>query len=146
MRNSYERNDKGRGDHVRNFGLQRPKLEPESIPDNYVDLADERMREYVRLVSTSKIRNLYSLVMDIYNQEVRRMEDDLLPESAAKLSHLRVRVAYEAGRDSKVGSFVEEAHLLPYIKGVKNRLDLIRLAQYMEALVAYHRYHGGRES
>ena len=58
---------------------------------------------------------------------------------------MRVRILYDAGREKDaVKSFVEAAHLLQYIKGIgTNREKFINFANYMEALVAYHRYLGG---
>ena len=98
-------------------------------------------------ITTSKIRNLLSLVSDIYNVEkLRTAEDELLPDSAAKLGMMRMRTAYEAGRDSAVKNFVEQAKLLQYIKGIGlDRYAFLDFAHYMEALVAYHRYYGGKD-
>ena len=60
---------------------------------------------------------------------------------------MRIRTAYEAGRDPATKVFVEKAHLLQYLKGIgTGREDLIAFAHYMEALVAYHRYYGGKEA
>ena len=133
-----------------------------------------------KTVTTSKIRNLLSLVTDIYNEENIRTEEKLRPESVVKLNLMRVRVAYEYGRDTgenksrnkEEGSdrdrgesngrdkekssgkesvypmkeFITHAHLLEYLKGIStDRADLIRFAHYMEALVAFHRYFGGKE-
>ena len=42
--------------------------------------------------------------------------------------------------------FISQSHLLEYLKGIStDRADLIRFAHYMEALVAFHRYFGGKE-
>lgn len=39
-----------------------------------------------------------------------------------------------------------QTNLLEYLKGIStDRADLIRFAHYMEALVAFHRYFGGKE-
>ena len=44
-------------------------------------------------------------------------------------------------------SDMEKAQLLAYIKGIGNsRAEMIRFAHYMEALVAYHRFMGGKEN
>ena len=43
--------------------------------------------------------------------------------------------------------FVEQAKLLEYLKGVgDSREAMIQFAHYVEALVAYHRYLGGRDN
>ena len=79
--------------------------------------------------------------------EKLRTEKELCPDSVARVGMMRVRTAYEAGRDGATKSFVEKARLLQYLKGIgKDREDLIRFAHYMEALVAYHRYYGGKEN
>ena len=65
----------------------------------------------------------------------------------AGIGMMRIRTAYEAGRDPATKVFVEKAHLLQYLKGIStNRETLIAFAHYMEALVAYHRYYGGKEA
>lgn len=120
------------------------------LPEDYVDAAEKVIQNLDRgkTITTSKLRNLLSLVSDIYNVENLRSEPQLKPESRTALTMLRIRVVYEAGRDQqKVGTFVREAKLLEYIKGIGNdREKLIDFAHYMEALVAYHRYLiGGRE-
>ena len=70
-----------------------------------------------------------------------------MEESQLKLMRLRVRIIYDAGREQAVRAFVEKAQLLEYIKGIgKSRAEMIQFAHYMEALVAYHRYYGGRET
>ena len=98
-------------------------------------------------ITTSKLRNWFSIANDIYNVESRSSEIGLKPESCTKLLNLRVRIVYDAGKDSKIKDFVTSANLLSYIKGIgESREQMIRFAQYMEALVAYHKYFGGREA
>ena len=137
-----------------------PETIPKKVPENYVDEAERIMRALISsgtTVTTSKIRNLLSLVTDIYNDESIRTEDKLKPDSVVKLNLMRVRVAYEYGRDNgeSVGKdkvypmreFITQAHLREYLKGIStDRADLIRFAHYMEALVAFHRYLGGKEN
>lgn len=118
-----------------------------AIPANYVDLAETLMSANSRSITTSKLRNWFSIANDIYNVESRSSEIGLKPESCTKLLNLRVRIVYDAGKDSKIKDFVTSANLLSYIKGIgSSREQMIRFAQYMEALVAYHKYFGGREA
>ena len=75
------------------------------------------------------------------------MEKDLLDESKRQIQMARVRMIYEAGRDDNVRRFLEQSHLIAYLKGIgDDRARLIQYTQYLEALVAYHRYMGGREN
>lgn len=120
---------------------------PAAVPTDYVAAAEEVMKAIYSKITTSKIRNLLSLVSDIYNVENLRTEETLLPSSVSSLMMMRVRVLYETGRDSGTRTFVEQAKLLEYLKGIGNdRESLIRFANYMEALVAYHRYFGGPQN
>lgn len=152
--NSYNGNRSGSGSYNNrsSYGQQKelpPEITPKKVPEDYVDEAERIMRSLMsqpKKVTTSKIRNLLSLVTDIYNTENIRTEEKLLPESIVKLNLMRVRVAYECGRDDTVKSFVAQTNLLEYLKGIStDRADLIRFAHYMEALVAFHRYFGGKE-
>lgn len=130
-------------------------VEPKAIPANYVDLAEEIMHKELTLngqknkkvITTSKLRNWFSIANDIYNVESRSAESKLKAESRMKLMNLRLRIVYDAGKDNSVMDFVTSANLLSYIKGIgSSREQMIRFAQYMEALVAYHKYFGGREA
>ena len=152
--NSYNGNRSGSGSYNNrsSYGQQKelpPEITPKKVPEDYVDEAERIMRSLMsqpKKVTTSKIRNLLSLVTDIYNTENIRTEEKLLPESIVKLNLMRVRVAYECGRDDTVKSFVAQTNLLEYLKGIStDRADLIRFAHYMEALVAFHRYFGCKE-
>lgn len=124
-----------------------PEIRPQKVPDDYVDQAERIMRNLMengKTVSNSKIRKLLSLVSEIYNEENRSTEKELQEKNVVKINLMRVRVAYECGRDNAVKDFVAKTKLLEYLKGIsRDRADLIRFAHYMEALVAYHRYLGG---
>lgn len=148
-----------RGDYGQQKELP-PEIVPLKVPEDYVDQAEKIMQSLLapqkEAVTTSKIRGMLSLVTEIYNKENLRTDAKLQPESKAKIDLMRVRVAYEYGRDNgkrkgkdtvyPVREFITQAHLLEYLKGIStDRADLIRFAHYMEALVAYHRYFGGRE-
>ena len=39
-----------------------PSVNPEDVPENYVDMAEARMRQCYWLISTSKLRNLLSMI------------------------------------------------------------------------------------
>lgn len=129
---------------------QSAEINPLKLPENYVDAAEQVMRalyENRSRITTTKMRGFLTLVNDIYNAENLRTETELSSESKLKLMRLRVRVVYDAGRERDVKDFVEKAKLLEYLKGVgDSREAMIHFAHYMEALVAYHRYLGGRDN
>lgn len=124
--------------------------------DNFVDKAEaviRRLKEVkndrgksISLVTTSQIRNLLSMTADIYN-DVMLLRDNVLTEKIKeRISYLRIRCLYEAGREETVKYFVEHSKLLDILPGIENRQDYILFSHYMEALVAWHRYLGGRDA
>ncbi len=121
--------------------------------ENYVDRAEEvikalekktgQKRDQPNLVTTSKLRRLLSMTMDIYNQ-VLGAPEELNGEIRGRIEYLRVRMLYEAGRDKDVKAFLEEAGLIDHLKTMeKSRSQYLLFVRYMEALVAFRKYHGG---
>lgn len=122
-------------------------IEAEPLPANYLDKAEELMRNEKDSISTSKIRRLYSMVTDVYNRERLSTQTKLSPESTAAIGMMRVRFAYEAGRDKNVKNFITNARLMYYLKGIgDSREKFMDFAKYMEALIAYHKFFGGKEN
>lgn len=122
-------------------------IQPKKLPDDFVDIAERHMNKCARYITTSKIRNLLSLVIDSYQLESRRSGEEIHPDTAEALTNMRIRVVYEMGRDDRsTGQFVRETELLSYLAGIQGkRKAFLRFFHYMEALVAYHKYFGGRD-
>ncbi|GFO85360.1 type III-A CRISPR-associated protein Csm2 [Anaerostipes butyraticus] len=125
----------------------------------YVDQAEKvikSMREknrnggYRISLTTSKIRNILSLVTAIYNQVIHDPNPELSEDICQEIQYLRLRIIYEAGRDDKdkdVMKFVKKAELIENIQSIgKSREQFLLFCRYMEALVAYHRFYGGRDA
>lgn len=122
---------------------------------NYVDTAnnvilalknDDKFGKLT--LTTSKIRNLLSMTSALYTDAQQQREDKLSTEMQSRVQYLRMRVAYEAGRDQTetVKSFVVKAELLEQLSAIRDdRKKLLLFCRYMEALVAYHRFHGGHD-
>lgn len=150
--------DSGRSDDRRAQDVTMKKVDLKQLDaHNYVELADEAMKsmlDYERAeksksrLTTTKIRSLLTLI--------NRAEDLARLESGTELSeariqdllHAQVRFAYESGREESVKRFLEQTQLLSFLKrviqsGEKAKFELF--ARYFESLVAYHRFHGGRE-
>ncbi len=126
---------------------------------NYVDKAENVIKQLKEnskqtnkrgqesMVTTSKIRNLLSMTADIYNQILNEQTGETLSaEMQGRIEYLRVRFLYDAGRDDQVRAFVETAGILQILKEIQNkRVNFLLFNRYMEALVAFHRYYGGRD-
>ena len=122
--------------------------------DNYVELAETAINNLKKkngeLVTTSKIRNLLAMTADIYNQVVNLKEEKLSAELIGQINYMKIRFIYEAGREQqkekRVKELIEEADILTHIDEIKNsRKQYILFSRYMEALVAYRKFYGGRD-
>lgn len=117
----------------------------------YVDTAETVIKRLPKdyhgrpRVTTSQIRKLLSMTSSLYD-EVRRARRKILSEDEQeRIQYIRLHIAY-AARDPEVKKFVDEAELLEHIKDIgDNKAQFILFCRYMEALVAYHRYYGGKE-
>ena len=120
-----------------------PKAMP--LSSDYVVKAEEIMRECHRYITSSKLRNILSMVSDIYNSE-RIGEDELSEASQNALRMLQIRIVYEYGRnDDKFKSFIRETHILDHLLSVgSSRRKFIDYAHYLEAIVAYHKFYGDK--
>lgn len=123
----------------------------------YVDQADDVLKRLknkvddkgkpVPKITTSKIRNILSMAVDIYDKVLQNREDVLSDEILSRIEYLRVRMIYECGREQSVMYFIKEANLLKYIKMIgSEKRKYILFYHYLEALVAFHKYYGGKEN
>lgn len=126
---------------------------------NYVDQAEKaiqslrnqaeqqrRGRGPLKIVTTSKIRNLLAMTADIYNQAMLCQSDQLDDNLKSRIEYLRVRFMYECGREQLVKNFVMEANILPILKEIGgSKKNYILFSRYMEALIAFHKYYGGED-
>ena len=98
------------------------------------------------IVTTSKIRNLLAMNADIYNQVLTKPSEKLDDEICGRIEYLRVRFMYECGREPKVKEFVQQAEILEILKEIKqSKKNYLLFSRYMEALIAFHKYYGGKE-
>ena len=101
-------------------------------------------------ITTSKIRGLLSGMSDIYNDVVRVEGEELPQDIVDRIQYLKVQFVYEYGRDDKkdgsVRRFINESKILNKIDQIgTSKKKFIEMERYMEALVAYHRFYGGKD-
>ena len=100
-------------------------------------------------LATSQIRNIFASVRQIQmkwppNADKKAEANDEIRQ----LLLLKPKLAYQAKRDSdKGGRGVEglKQVLVPAIDLVTNREQFTRLAEYFEAILAYHKAAGGKD-
>ena len=138
---------------------EEPKKNRGLNEQNYVEIAEEVIEKLsqkkdkrgrtVDMVTTSKIRNLLAMAADIYNQVLTWQSETLSDELNGRIEYLRIRFVYECGRDDskrKVRNFVEKSEVLEILKEIKkSKKNYLLFSRYMEALVAFHKYYGGKE-
>ena len=124
---------------------------------NYVDIAEQHIKKLeakvnprtgrkIPMVTTSKIRNLLAITSDIYNEVLYLQDDVLPPEVVSRISYLRVRFLYESGREPGVRDLVEETKVLDILQEIQgSKKNFILFSRYMEALVAFRKYYGGKD-
>lgn len=100
-------------------------------------------------LSTSKIRNILSSTSEIYDM----VRSQGLEAVRDKLAYLKVKLIYQSGRYPVVKRFVEVSKLIQaldrlevkYYQQPEEKAMIILFCRYMEALVAYFKYYGGKD-
>lgn len=136
--------------------------------ENYLDHAEKVIKELQAenaMITTSQIRNILSNISDIYNVVQRtKHSGDLPSEVRSKIRELTMHCYYAAGREDKVKKFFLRSSLFMNLKGIledssetnKEMPETLRnvgekerfllLHKYMESLVAFQRFYGGKDS
>jgi CRISPR-associated protein, csm2 family len=124
----------------------------ELTDENYVSQAEAVIKRLIdengknKILTTSKIRKLLAMISDMYTKAKRLKSNTLNSELLTKIQYFKMHTVYEAGRESSVKKFVEEAQITNQIDKIKtDREKLILFCHYMEALVAYRKFLGGRD-
>ena len=120
--------------------------------ENYVDMAEKTMKELCfpterngknSVISMTKIRNLLSMVSDIYNDVLNEKNNTLSSMYIGRINYMKIHFYYEAGREFLVRKFLEKANVFNIIGGIGNsRENFLLFSRYMEALVAFRRFYG----
>lgn len=120
---------------------------------NYSDVAQKVIKTLLQLnkngriniISTSQLRNILAMSADIYNQVVP-LEKDLTDEINSRIEYLRVRCFYEAGRERLVKDFMRKSQIPEILREINGeKKNFILFNHYLEALVAFRKYYGGKD-
>lgn len=136
--------------------MMKAQTEKVHIPDiaeeaEQVILGLERDNEGKPKITKSQIRKFLAAVNTLTNEvESYRARNggakELSPALGEQVKYLKVKFAYQAGRERTVRELGEKGK-------IKERIDRIslsveryeRFARFIEALVAYHKFHGGKD-
>lgn len=101
------------------------------------------------ILTTSAIRNILGSTSEIYDM-VRSQGPEAVRD---KLAYLKVKLIYQSGRNAAVKRFVKVSKLIQaldlleekYYQKSEEKDKIILFCRYMEALVAYFKYYGGKD-
>lgn len=127
---------------------------------DYVDQAEHVMRELhdkevkntkYKMVTKAQIRKFLTAVNAVTGEveQYRLLQQGTkLPEDLRmQVKFLKVKLAYQIGRmGTPVKDFNEEAKLMDWIDGIGDSVEKYqKFASYVEALVAFHKFYGGKD-
>lgn len=102
-------------------------------------------------VTTSQIRKFLTAVnvvrnkVDLYKAKNKGAET-LSEELTAEIKFLKVNLLYQVGRTAAVKQFMTVSKLNIIIDGIGDSLArFVKFTKYVEALVAYHKFLGGKD-
>ena len=116
---------------------------------NYVQKAEDVIKNLdadnkgVILLNTNQIRNILTLINELYASVSRRHSEELDEDTMSRIAYVRMKLIYMAGRneDNHVREFLEKSHLNDYLDKIGNSKEkLMLVCHYTEALVAYHKF------
>ena len=137
--------------------------------DNYVDRADKVMRALSeeaqksygsKMVTTSQIRKFLTAVnrvngkIDQFKNGNKSSASGRIPEDLQmEIKFLKVKLAYQIGRadsgrnrTNPVKEFADKSGLIGEIDKIGDSLERYEnFARYVEALVAFHKFYGGKD-
>lgn len=119
---------------------------------SYVGKAENVIKEMKRenfkkgrdTLTTSQLRKLLSMTGTLYD----RVQFEGLDKVMDRIAYLRIQFIYQGGRNAAVKEMIDKAEILAILEKVQKnqeKADFIRFCHYMEALVAYFKYYGGRD-
>lgn len=124
--------------------VMKQLMEPREFVRNGKTLKENKL-------TTSQIRKFLIAVNTVTNKinvyKSKHLGQKLLSdELAAEVQYLKVKIVYQAGRENTVRKFVDASHILDYVDAVGNDIATYdTLSRYVEALVAYHKFYGGKD-
>ena len=99
------------------------------------------------ILTTSQLHKQLSMTAELFLLAERDSSDKLNQDLLDRIEYLRVQFIYQAGREQLVRKFIDKAGILQILKTIKeNKEDFLTYCRYMEALVAFRKYYGNKDS
>lgn len=100
-------------------------------------------------ITTSQIRKFLSAVNRInnkvnYQNDGEQLSDDIVTE----IAYMRIQFAYIVGKSKGNVGHDEMVKLYKHLEGnmktINTKNEFINFARYVEAIIAYHKFYGGK--
>ena len=108
----------------------------------YVEKSKANYGELFDDLTTTKLRSIYGLIMNVYN---RINEPSDFEKYQSDIQYLKVKMAYESGRDQTVKQFIDSTYLMDAVSRIKTYEQFLLYCRYAESLVAYFKFYGGKD-
>ncbi len=125
------------------------KIDIEKMTD-YNELVKKAEEFGIRLkerdVKSSQFRRVFGHIKKIQNDvESKKYEKtaDIPGEILKEILLLKPKMAYTAGRHKNLKDFYDV--VVTFVNGMKTVMEFNRFYDFVEATLAYHRYHGGKD-
>ena len=98
-------------------------------------------------LKTNKIRNMLTLINELYAMAKADNSVKLNEDIQSRVQYTKMKLVYEAGRDNDVKDIINKSELLEYLDSIgDSKEQLMLVCRYMEALVAYHKFHAPKDN
>lgn len=114
--------------------------------DDLVKYAEDMGRHLTQVnLKTNQIRKFLDAVRRVESESVKRNGPGSMAVGfdSDEVKLLKPKLAYAAGRQAEVKPLM--TLLDPCIDRVKTREDFKKFARFVESIVAYHKFYGGRD-
>ncbi len=136
--------------------VKSPATETSKQVKTVVDFAEDAIKNLKgnqNLLTTSQLRKFLTAVtsvknkIDLYKMHHREEKENFSEDLGLEVKLLKTTLYYQAGRDSdkKVSAFIDATNLGTRIDNIGTSYKQFHeLYRYIEALVAFHKYYGGK--
>ena len=131
------------GGNAANNDICQKIIQDDQHAELLVTTANQLGQKLAKLLTTSQIRAIYGEVLRIKADWLESGNDAREARARRALTLLRPKLAYRAKKEK--GQGVEELKqvLDPAMAAVRNKEDFQRFCEFFEAILAYHKAHGG---
>ena len=127
----------------RNTNINVQEKKPFNINIDWYEKAKKVIESDKNQITSNQIRNILNICVNVKNELDKNNNEILTNDEINIIKYAKIKLIYQIAREGNKG-FFDEAQLeerLDYIKTKKAFDDFLK---YIEALVAYHKFKGGK--